>query len=183
MKLSLAVLIALTFSKYLYQACLGSYLTFFLIHKFGVSVQGAQIYLFVFLAAIACGTFVGGPLGDRFGRKVVIWISILGILPFTLMLPYANLFWTGALMVIIGVVMASAFATIVVFAQELMPGRVGMVAGIFFGVAFGMGGLGAAALGVLADYTSIDFVFRVCSFLPAIGLLTVFLPNLKHSRT
>jgi len=182
-RLSLAVLVTLTFSKFLYMACLTSYFTFFLIHKFGVSVQGAQIHLFVFLAAIAAGTFFGGPLGDRFGRKLVIWFSILGVLPFTLMLPYANLFWTGVLTVAIGMVMASAFATIVVFGQELMPGRVGTVAGIFFGVAFGMGGLGAAALGWLADMTSIEFVFRVCSFLPAIGLLTVFLPNLKQRRT
>jgi MFS transporter, FSR family, fosmidomycin resistance protein len=182
-RLSLAVLVTLTFSKFLYMACLTSYFTFFLIHKFGVSVQGAQIHLFVFLAAIAAGTFFGGPLGDRFGRKLVIWFSILGVLPFTLILPYANLFWTGVLTVAIGMVMASAFATIVVFAQELMPGRVGMIAGIFFGVAFGMGGLGAAALGWLADMTSIEFVFRVCSFLPAIGLLTVFLPNLKQRGT
>jgi FSR family fosmidomycin resistance protein-like MFS transporter len=140
------------------------------------------LHLFVFLAAVAAGTFFGGPLGDRFGRKLVIWVSILGVLPFTLALPYAGLFWTGVLTVVIGLLMSSAFATIVVFAQELMPGRVGMIAGVFFGVAFGMGGLGAAALGVLADATDIDFVFRVCSFLPAIGLLTVFLPDLRRLK-
>ncbi len=143
-------------------------------------MQASQVYLFIHLAAVAAGTFAGGPLGDRFGRKVVIWFSILGVLPFTLLLPYANLFWTIALSVVIGLVLASAFSTIVVFAQELMPGRVGMVSGIFFGVAFGMGGIGAAVLGVLADWTSIDFVFRVCAFLPAIGLLTIFLPNLRR---
>jgi FSR family fosmidomycin resistance protein-like MFS transporter len=181
-RLALAVLVALTFSKFLYMACMTSYLTFFLIEKFGVSVQASQIYLFVFLAAVAAGTFFGGPLGDRFGRKAVIWVSILGVLPFTLALPHASLMWTGVLAVVIGVVMASAFATIVVFAQELMPGRVGMVGGIFFGLAFGMGGIGAAALGVLADLTSIDFVFRICGFLPAIGLLTVLLPNLTRQK-
>ncbi len=179
---SLAILLALTFSKFLYLACLTSYYTFFLIHKFGVSVQASQIYLFVFLAAIAAGTLVGGPAGDRFGRKYVIWFSILGMLPFALILPEANLFWTGVLSVVVGMVMASAFPAIVVFAQELMPGKVGMIAGIFFGVAFGMGGIGAAALGMLADATSIDFVFRVCSFLPLIGLLTAFLPNLERRR-
>ncbi len=179
---SLGILLALTFSKFLYLACLTSYYTFFLIHKFGVSVQASQIYLFVFLAAIAAGTLVGGPAGDRFGRKYVIWFSILGMLPFALLLPEANLFWTGVLSVVVGMVMASAFPAIVVFAQELMPGKVGMIAGIFFGVAFGMGGIGAAALGVLADATSIDFVFRVCSFLPLIGLLTAFLPNLERRR-
>jgi FSR family fosmidomycin resistance protein-like MFS transporter len=141
------------------------------------------VHLFIFLAAVAAGTFFGGPFGDRFGRKLVIWVSILGVLPFTLLLPYANLFWTGALSVAIGVILASAFATIVVFAQELLPGRVGMIAGVFFGVAFGMGGIGAAVLGFLADHTSIEFVFRLCAFLPAIGLLTVFLPNLREVRT
>jgi MFS transporter, FSR family, fosmidomycin resistance protein len=180
---SVAILLALTFSKFFYMACLTSYYTFFLIHKFGVSVQGSQVYLFIFLAAIAAGTLFGGPLGDRFGRKLVIWCSILGVLPFTLLLPYANLFWTGVLTVLIGMVMASAFSTIVVFAQELVPGRVGMIAGIFFGVAFGMGGIGAAVLGLVADATSIEFVFRLCSFLPAIGLLTIFLPNLKQARS
>ncbi len=163
-------------------ACLTSYYTFYLIEKFNVSVQASQIYLFVFLAATAAGTFFGGPIGDRFGRKLVLWISILGVLPFTLALPYANLFWSGVLTVIIGAVMASAFSTIVVFAQELRPGNVGTIAGIFFGVAFGMGGIGAAVLGQLADATSIEFVFRVCSFLPLIGVLTIFLPNLERSR-
>ena len=176
------MLLALTFSKFFYHACLTSYYTFFLIHKFGVSVQASQVYLFVFLAAVAVGTFVGGPLGDRFGRKLVIWFSILGVLPFSLALPYANLFWTGVLSIAVGMILASAFSAIVVFAQELVPGRVGMIAGIFFGVAFGMGGLGAAILGVLADATSIDFVFRICGFLPLIGLLTIFLPNLDRKR-
>jgi MFS transporter, FSR family, fosmidomycin resistance protein len=180
--LSLTILLVLVFSKFFYMASMTSYYTFFLIHKFGVSVQASQLYLFVFLAAVAAGTFFGGPLGDRFGRKRVIWFSILGVLPFTLVLPYANLFWTGALSVVIGVILASAFSTIVVFAQELMPGRVGMIAGIFFGFAFGMGGLGAAVLGTLADWTSIEFVFRVCAFLPAIGILTVFLPDLGRLR-
>lgn len=176
----ISVLLVLTFSKFFYLACLSSYYTFFLINKFGVSVQSSQIYLFVYLAATAVGTFAGGPLGDRFGRKLVIWFSILGALPFALALPYANLFWTGALTVAIGAIMASAFSTIVVFAQELVPGRVGMISGVFFGVAFGMGGIGAAILGPLADATSVEFVFRVCSFLPLIGLLTAFLPNLER---
>ncbi len=179
---SIAILLVLTFSKFFYMASMTSYYTFFLIHKFGVSVQASQLYLFVFLAAVAAGTFFGGPLGDRFGRKLVIWFSILGVLPFTLVLPYASLLWTGVLSVAIGVILASAFATMVVFAQELMPGRVGMISGIFFGVAFGMGGIGAAVLGTLADWTSIEFVFRVCAFLPAIGLLAVFLPNLSRVR-
>ena len=178
--LSIAILLILTFSKFFYTASLTSYYTFFLIHKFGVSVQSSQIYLFVFLAATALGTFFGGPLGDRFGRRVVIWFSILGVLPFALALPYANLFWTGVLTVFIGMVLASAFSTIVVFAQELVPGKVGMISGIFFGMAFGMGGIGAGVLGILADATSIDFVFKVCSFLPMIGLLTAFLPNLQR---
>jgi FSR family fosmidomycin resistance protein-like MFS transporter len=179
---SIAVLLTLTFSKFFYMACMSSYYTFFLIDKFRLSVQDSQIYLFIFLAAVAAGTFFGGPLGDRFGRKLVIWLSILGVLPFTLLLPYANLFWTGAFTVIIGVLIASAFPTIVVFAQELLPGRVGTIAGIFFGVAFGMGGIGAAVLGLLADATSIGLVFKVCSFLPLIGLLTAFLPRLPQRR-
>ena len=181
-KASIAILLLLVFSKYFYLACLSSYYTFFVIHRFGLSVQASQLHLFIFLAAVAAGTFFGGPLGDRFGRKLVIWFSILGVLPFAVLLPYANLFWTGVLSVVIGMIMASAFSTIVVFAQELVPGRIGMISGIFFGVAFGMGGIGAAVLGWLADATSIDFVFKFCSFLPAVGLLTVFLPNLRQRR-
>ena len=179
---SIAVLVILTFSKFFYLASLTSYYTFFLIHKFGLSVQASQLHLFIFLAAVAAGTFFGGPLGDRFGRKMVIWFSILGALPFALMLPYANLFWTGVLSVAIGLIMATAFSTIVVFAQELVPGKVGMISGIFFGIAFGMGGIGAAVLGWMADATSIDFVFKFCSFIPAVGLLTIFLPNLRQRR-
>jgi len=177
--LSLAILLALIFSKFFYLASIGSYYTFYLIHTFGVSVQNAQVHLFFFLGAVAVGTLVGGPLGDKIGRKYVIWFSILGMLPFTLMLPYANLFWTGILSVIIGLFMASAFPAIVVYAQELLPGRVGMISGLFFGFAFGMGGIGAAVLGALADATSITYVYKVCAFLPAIGLLAVFLPSFK----
>lgn len=180
---ALAVLLALVFSKFIYLACVGSYFTFYLIHKFGVSVQSAQVHLFFFLGAIAAGTLLGGVVGDRIGRKYVIWFSILGMLPFTLLLPYANLFWVGVLASIIGVILASAFPAIVVYAQELLPGRVGMIAGLFFGLSFGLSGIGAAVLGALADVTSIDYVFKLCSFLPAIGLLTVFLPNFKvHKR-
>jgi FSR family fosmidomycin resistance protein-like MFS transporter len=153
-----------------------------LIDKFGVSVQSSQLYLFVFLAAAAAGTFIGGPLGDRFGRKYVIWLSILGVAPFTLVLPYVSLFWTSILTVFIGFILSSAFSAILVYAQELMPGKVGMVSGLFFGFAFGMGGIGSAVLGLLADYTSIYFVFQVCSFLPLIGLITGFLPNLRKMR-
>ena len=155
--LALAILLLLIFSKFFYLASIGSYYTFYLIHTFGVSVQSAQVHLFFFLGAVAVGTLLGGPLGDKFGRKYVIWFSILGMLPFTLMLPYANLFWTGILSVIIGLVMASAFPAIVVYAQELLPGRVGMISGLFFGFSFGMGGIGAAVLGALADATSITY--------------------------
>jgi FSR family fosmidomycin resistance protein-like MFS transporter len=176
----LAILLALIFSKYVYLASLASYYTFYLIEKFGVSVQSAQIHLFVFLGAVAAGTILGGPIGDRIGRRVVILWSILGVLPFTLALPYANLFWTEVLSVIIGVILASAFSAIVVYAQELVPGRVGMIAGLFFGLAFGIGGLGAAVLGAMADRTGIVFVYSVCAFLPLIGILAVFLPNLDH---
>jgi FSR family fosmidomycin resistance protein-like MFS transporter len=176
---SLAILVALVFSKNVYLASLTSFYTFYLIHKFGISVQSAQLHLFILLGAVAAGTFIGGPVGDRIGRKYVIWVSILGVLPFTLLLPYASLFWTDVLTVIIGLVMASAFSAIVVFAQELVPGRVGAVSGLFFGFAFGFGGIGAALLGQLADATSIDFVYKVCSFLPAIGLLTALLPNIE----
>ena len=177
--ISLTILLLLIFSKFFYLASISSYYTFYLIHSFGVSVQNAQVHLFFFLGAVAVGTLVGGPLGDKIGRKYVIWFSILGMLPFTLMLPYANLFWTGILSVIIGLVMASAFPAIVVYAQELLPGRVGMISGLFFGFAFGMGGIGAWALGNLADLTSITYVYKVCAFLPAIGLLAVFLPSFK----
>jgi FSR family fosmidomycin resistance protein-like MFS transporter len=175
-----AILLVLVFSKYVYLACLTSYFTFFLIHKFGITVQSAQLYLFAFLAGVAAGTFAGGPIGDRIGRKVVIWGSILGVLPFTLVLPYANLFWTSVLSVFIGLVLASAFSAILVYGQELMPGRVGLVSGLFFGVAFGVGGIAAAALGRLADATSIETVFRVCSVLPALGLLTAWLPDSRR---
>jgi FSR family fosmidomycin resistance protein-like MFS transporter len=176
----LAILLALIFSKYVYLGSLSSYYTFYLIEKFGVSVQSAQVHLFIFLGAVAAGTILGGPIGDRIGRRFVILWSILGVLPFTLALPYANLFWTEVLSVIIGAILASAFSAIVVYAQELVPGRVGMIAGLFFGLAFGIGGLGAAVLGALADRTGIEFVFAVCSFLPLIGILAVFLPNLDH---
>ena len=177
--LAMTVLIALIFSKYIYLASLVTYYTFYLISKFHISVQSAQLYLFVFLGAVAAGTIIGGPVGDRVGRKVVIWCSILGVLPFTLLLPYASLFWTAILTVVIGVILASAFSAILVYAQELVPGKVGMISGLFFGFAFGVAGVGAALLGRLADITSISFVYHVCSFLPLIGLLTGFLPNLE----
>lgn len=176
---AIAVLIALIFSKFFYMASMTSYYTFYLIDQFHVSVQSAQIHLFVFLAAVAVGTIAGGTIGDRIGRKAVIWVSILGVLPFTLLLPYANLFWTGVLSVPIGIVLASAFPAIVVYAQDLIPSKVGTVAGLFFGFAFGLGGIGAAVLGELADATGIQFVFHVCSLLPVIGLLAGFLPHLE----
>jgi FSR family fosmidomycin resistance protein-like MFS transporter len=176
---AMAILMALTFSKFFYLASLTNYYTFFLIGKFHVSVESAQVHLFVFLAAAATGGLVGGPLGDRIGRKYIIWGSILGVLPFTLFLPYVNLFWTGVLSVIVGLVLASAFSAILVYAQDLVPHKVGAVSGLFFGLAFGMGGIGAAVLGELADLTSIEFVYRVCAFLPAIGLLAVFLPEIS----
>jgi MFS transporter, FSR family, fosmidomycin resistance protein len=177
--LAITILLALVFSKFIYLASLSSYYTFYLMTTFHVSVRSSQLYLFVFLAAVALGTIAGGPIGDRIGRKSVIWWSILGVLPFTLILPYANLFWTGILSVVIGLGLASAFPAIIVYAQELVPGRVGMVSGLFFGFAFGMGGLGAAVLGELADLTSIRFVYVVCSFLPAVGLLAAMLPNIE----
>ena len=179
--LSIAVLLALLFSKFFYLASITSYYTFYLIGRFHVSVRSAQIHLFVFLGAVALGTIAGGPIGDRIGRKRVIWWSILGVLPFTLALPYANLFWTEILSVLIGLILASAFPAIVVYGQELVPGRVGMISGLFFGFAFGMAGLGAAVLGELADLTSIRFVYLVCSFLPAVGLLAAFLPDIEGS--
>jgi len=176
------ILAALVFSKHFYLAGLGSYYTFYLIEKFHVSVQSAQLHLFLFLVASAIGTLVGGPIGDRVGRKAVIWVSILGVLPFTVALPYADIFFTGVLTVIIGLVISSAFSAIVVFAHELVPTRIGMISGLFFGLAFGIGGLGAAVLGVLADATSVEFVFKVCAFLPAIGLITWFLPDTSKAR-
>jgi FSR family fosmidomycin resistance protein-like MFS transporter len=180
--IALIVLAMLVFTKNIYMASLSSYYTFYVIHKFGVSVQESQILLFILLGAAAVGTFMGGPIGDRFGPKFVIWFSILGVLPFTLALPYADLFWTRILTIFIGLILASAFSAIVVFAQELVPGRVGMIAGIFFGFAFGMGGIAAAVLGVIADVKGIDYVYTICSFLPLLGLLTIFLPSLKDSR-
>jgi FSR family fosmidomycin resistance protein-like MFS transporter len=177
---SLAVLVALIFSKYFYLASMSSYYTFFLIGKFGLSVRSAQLHLFGFLFAVAAGTLMGGPVGDRIGRKSVIWASILGVAPFALALPYANLFWAGVLTAIIGLILASAFSAILVYAQELVPGRVGMIAGLFFGLAFGLGGIGSAVLGAIADRTSIPFVFQVCSYLPLIGLLAWLLPNLER---
>ncbi|HEY4936976.1 MAG TPA: MFS transporter [Puia sp.] len=176
--LSIMILVVLIFSKYFYLASMVSYLTFYMIEKFHVSVQHAQISLFIFAFSVAAGTLLGGPLGDRFGRKYVIWFSILGVAPFALLLPHANLFWTAILTVIIGIVLASAFSAILVYAQELLPGKVGMISGLFFGLAFGMGGLGSALLGVLADHKGIIYVYQVCAFLPLIGLLTGFLPNI-----
>ncbi|EIM97708.1 Predicted arabinose efflux permease, MFS family [Burkholderia sp. YR290] len=176
---AMSILVLLVFSKYFYLTSINSYFTFYLIDKFHLPVQAAQVHLFVFLAAVAAGTVIGGPVGDRIGRKYVIWVSILGVAPFTLLLPYANLFWTGVLTVIIGIVLASAFSAILVYAQELIPGKVGMVAGLFFGFAFGLGGIGAAVLGQLADATSIAYVYKVCSFLPLLGILTVFLPDVE----
>jgi FSR family fosmidomycin resistance protein-like MFS transporter len=184
--LSILILIVLVFSKYFYLASMVSYLTFYMIEKFHVSVQHAQISLFIFAFAVAAGTLLGGPLGDRFGRKYVIWFSILGVAPFTLLLPHANLLWTVILTVIIGVVLASAFSAILVYAQELMPGKIGLISGLFFGFAFGMGGLGSALLGILADHKGIIYVYQVCAFLPLIGLLTGFLPNIggrKRNKT
>jgi MFS transporter, FSR family, fosmidomycin resistance protein len=178
--LALLVLAVLIFSKYFYLASLTSYYTFYLIAHFGVSVAQSQILLFVFLFAVAAGTIIGGPVGDRIGRKYVIWVSILGVAPFSLALPYAGLWATVGLTVVIGVVLASAFSAILVYAQELVPGKVGLIAGLFFGFAFGMAGIGSALLGKLADHTSIDYVFHVCSYLPLIGLLTAFLPDLAR---
>jgi len=179
---SLVILLALVFSKFVYMSSIGSYYTFYLMHNFGLSVQNAQVHLFFFLGAVAVGTLLGGPLGDRIGRKYVIWFSVLGALPFTLMLPYADLFWTGILSVCIGLVLASAFPAILVYAQELLPGRVGTISGLFFGFAFGLSGIAAAVLGAVADVTSITFVYKICAFLPAIGLLAVFLPSFKAQK-
>ena len=180
---TITVLVALVFSKFVYMASMTSYFIFYLMHRFGLSVQAAQVHLFLFLGAVALGTVIGGPIGDRIGAKRVIWVSILGILPFTLALPYADLTWTTVLSVTIGVVLASAFPAIIVFGQEILPGRVGMVAGLFFGFAFGLGGIAAAALGALADLKGIEWVYSACSFLPALGLLAVFLPDIRRMKT
>lgn len=179
--ISIVVLLVLLFSKYFYISSLSSYYTFYLIEKFGVSVRNAQLLLFLYLAASAVGTFFGGPIGDRFGRKVVIWVSILGVLPFTLLMPHVNLVWTAVLSVVIALIISSAFSAIIVYAQELIPGRTGLVAGLFFGFAFGMGGLGAATFGNIADQRGIEFVYSIAAYLPALGILTVFLPNEKGS--
>lgn len=176
------VLMVLIFSKYFYVASISSYYIFYLMHKFGLSVQSAQVHLFVFLFAMAAGTLLGGPIGDRVGRKLVIWVSILGVAPFALMLPHVNLLWTSILTFAIGVVLASAFSAILVYAQDLVPGKVGAVSGMFFGFAFGMGGIGAAVLGGLADSHGIEYVYRVCAYLPLLGMLTVFLPDIEKPR-
>ena len=180
--ITLGLLAMLVFSKNVYMVSLSSYYTFYLMESFHLSVRQSQVYLFIFLGAVSVGTLIGGPVGDRFGRKVVIWCSILGVLPFTLMLPYANLFWTPILTVVIGFILASAFSAIVVYGQELLPGKVGTIAGLFFGFSFGVAGLSAAVLGQVADLQGIRFVYHLCSFLPAIGLLTVFLPNIEKDR-
>lgn len=181
--ISLVILLVLIFSKYFYMASMTSYFTFYLIDKFHVSVQHSQLYLFAFLAAVAAGTVIGGPLGDRFGRKYIIWISILGAAPFTLLLPYVDLTWTVILAVIIGLIISSAFSAILVYATDLVPGKIGMIAGLFFGFAFGMGGVGSAVLGWLADRTSIEYIFKICSFLPLIGIITGLLPNIEHKSS
>ncbi|PHM63052.1 MFS transporter [Xenorhabdus ishibashii] len=178
---SFAILLLLVFSKYFYLTSISSYYTFYLIQKFGLSVQNAQIHLFIFLFAVAAGTLIGGPVGDKIGRKYVIWGSILGVAPFTLLLPYASLCWTSILTVIIGIILASAFSAILVYAQELIPGKTGMIAGLFFGLAFGMGGIGAAVLGYVADKTSIELVYKICAFLPLLGIFTLFLPNIEKN--
>lgn len=180
--ISIIVLLLLIFSKFFYMASMSSYFTFYLMSKFSMSVQDSQLYLFIFMASVAAGTLIGGPLGDHFGRKYIIWFSILGAAPFTLLLPYANLFWTGILTVIIGIIIASAFSAILVFAQELKPGKVGMISGLFFGFAFGMGGLGSAVLGYIADQTSIEYVYKLSSYLPLIGVFAYFLPNIKKKH-
>lgn len=180
---ALVVLLTLIFSKYIYMTSISSYFTFYLIDKFGVTIQESQFYLFLFFGSVALGTLLGGAIGDRFGRKYVIWFSILGSAPFALLLPYVSLFWTGVLAVIIGLILSSAFSAILVFAQELLPGKVGMISGMFFGFAFGIAGLGSAVLGYLADQTSIDFVYHLCSYLPLMGIIAYFLPNIKSHST
>ena len=180
---SIFILLALIFSKYFYMASMTNYFTFYLIHKFGVSVQQSQLFLFAFLAAVAAGTILGGPLGDRYGRKLIIWVSILGAAPFSLLLPHVNLFATVVLAILVGLIISSAFSAILVYATELIPGKVGMIAGLFFGFAFGMGGIGSAVLGWLADRTGIEYVFSICAYLPLIGIITGFLPNIEGRRS
>lgn len=181
-KNSVGILLILIFSKYVYMTSISSYFTFYLIEKFHVSIPESQFYLFLFFGAIAAGTLIGGPLGDKFGRKYIIWFSILGAAPFTLLMPFTNLFWTGVLAVLIGLILSSAFSAILVYAQELMPGKIGMISGLFFGFAFGIAGLGSAGLGYLADHVGIEIVYRICSFLPLIGFVAYFLPNLRALR-
>lgn len=180
--ISVIILLVLIFSKYFYVASISSYFTFYLIDKFGLTVQDAQFHLFLFLLSVAAGTLLGGPLGDKFGRKYVIWFSVLGVAPFTLLLPFADLFWTGVLSIIIGVIISSAFPAILVYAQELLPKKLGMVSGLFYGFAFGMGGLGSALLGYLADQTSIEYIYTICAYLPLIGVIAYFLPNLRKKH-
>lgn len=177
---ALGVLLILVFSKYIYMVCLGSYYTFYLIEKFGVNIKESQYYLFVFMAAVALGTYAGGPIGDRIGRRYVIWFSILGSAPFAILLPYAGLLWTNILAVFVGLILSSAFSAILVYAQELKPGKEGTIAGLFFGFAFGVAGIGAAALGLIADYTSLDVLFKVCSYLPLLGILAIYLPKTRQ---
>lgn len=181
-RITIAILLTLIFSKYFYTAGISNYLTFYLMKKFQLDAGQAILYLFVFSGSVAAGTLIGGPMGDRFGRKVIIWFSILGVAPFTVLLPYCDLFWTGVLISLIGLIIASAFSAILVYAQELLPGKIGMVSGLFFGFAFGMGGLGSAVLGYFIDVTSLDFVFRICSYLPFLGLIAAFLPNIKKKK-
>lgn len=180
--LSVIILLVLIFSKFFYMASMSSYFTFYLIEKFNLSVQDAQFHLFLFLASCALGTLLGGPLGDKFGRKYVIWFSVLGAAPFALFLPYADLFWTGILSVVIGIIISSAFPAILVYAQELLPKKLGMVSGLFYGFAFGMGGLGSALLGYTADHIGIEAVYKICAYLPLIGIIALFLPNLKKKK-
>ena len=181
-KNSLGILLILIFSKYVYMTSISSYFTFYLIEKFQISIPESQFYLFLFFGAIAAGTFMGGPLGDKFGRKYIIWFSILGAAPFTLLLPFASLFWTGVLAVLVGIILSSAFSAILVYAQELLPGKIGMISGLFYGFAFGIAGLGSAGLGFLADHVGIEIVYKICSFLPLIGIVTYFLPNLRKLK-
>jgi len=178
-KWAIAILLIVIFSKFFYMACLSTYYTFFLMDKFHLSIKQAQLHMFIYLIAYALGTILGGPLGDKIGRKHVIWLSVFGATPFALMLPYVDLFWTDILMIIIGIIMSSAFPAILVYAQELVPKKLGMISGLFYGFAFGMGALGSALLGKLADHTSIQYVYQVCSYLPLIGVICFFLPNLK----